>query len=139
MKWHGGCSQTPGMLEAIYARESYVALKKTLDAAVLRHQAIASNLANLETPNYKRIDISPDFEARLQKAVASGDVSNIFRVRPQIEVDRTAVADALNGNTVKMEDELLHLQRNTLTHTFALQVLGRSLNKIKSAITGRVS
>ena len=139
MKWHGGCSQMPGMLEAIYARESYVALKKTLDAAVLRHQAIASNLANLETPNYKRIDISPDFEARLQKAVTSGDVSNIFRVRPQIEVDRTAVPDALNGNTVKMEDELLHLQRNTLTHTFALQVLGRSLNKIKSAITGRVS
>ena len=127
------------MLEAIYARESYVALKKTLDAAVLRHQAIASNLANLETPNYKRIDISPDFEARLQKAVGSGDVSNIFRVRPQIEVDRTAVPDALNGNTVKMEDELLHLQRNTLTHTFALQVLGRSLNKIKAAITGRVS
>jgi flagellar basal-body rod protein FlgB len=127
------------MLEAIYARESYVALKKTLDAAVLRHQAIASNLANLETPHYKRIDISPDFEARLQKAVGSGDVSNIFRVRPQIEVDRTAVPDALNGNTVKMEDELLHLQRNTLTHTFALQVLGRSLNKIKSAITGRVS
>ena len=126
------------MLEAIYARESYVALKKTLDAAVLRHQAIASNLANIETPNYKRIDISPDFEARLQKAVGSGDVSNIFRVRPQIEVDRTAVPDALNGNTVKMEDELLHLQRNTLTHTFALQVLGRSLNKIKSAITGRV-
>ena len=127
------------MLEAIYARESYVALKKTLDAAVLRHQAIASNLANLETPYYKRIDISPDFEARLQKAVGSGDVSNIFRVRPQIEVDRTAVPDALNGNTVKMEDELLHLQRNTLTHTFALQVLGRSLNKIKAAITGRVS
>ena len=126
------------MLEAIYARESYVALKKTLDAAVLRHQAIASNLANLETPHYKRIDISPDFEARLQKAVGSGDVSNIFRVRPQIEVDRTAVPDALNGNTVKMEDELLHLQRNTLTHTFALQVLGRSLNKINSAITGRV-
>jgi flagellar basal-body rod protein FlgB len=126
------------MLEAIYARESYVALKKTLDAAVLRHQAIASNLANLETPHYKRIDISPDFEARLQKAVGSGDVSNIFRVRPQIEADRTAVPDALNGNTVKMEDELLHLQRNTLTHTFALQVLGRSLNKIKSAITGKV-
>ena len=126
------------MLEAIYARESYVALKKTLDAAVLRHQAISSNLANLETPHYKRIDINPDFEARLQKAVATGDVSNIFRVRPQIEVDRSAVPDALNGNTVKMEDELLHLQRNTLTHTFALQVLGRSLNKIKSAITGRI-
>jgi len=126
------------MLEAIYARESYVALKKTLDAAVLRHQAISSNLANLETPNYKRIDVNADFDARLEKALSSGDVSKLASLRPRIEVDSTAVPDALNGNTVKMEEELLHLQRNTLTHTFALQVLGRSLNKIKSAITGRV-
>jgi len=126
------------MLEAIYARESYVALKKTLDAAVLRHQAISSNLANLETPHYKRIDVNTDFDARLKRAVDTGDVSRVARVNPHIEVDRAAVPDALNGNTVKMEDELMHLQRNTITHSFALQVLGRSLNKIKSAITGRV-
>ena len=126
------------MLEAIYARESYTALKKTLDASVLRHQAIASNLANLETPHYKRIDINPDFENRLQKAVASGDVNQIARVNSSIQVDHKAVPDALNGNTVKLEDELLSLQRNTMTHSFALRVLGRSLNKIKSAITGRV-
>ena len=126
------------MLEAIYARESYVALKKTLDAAVLRHQAISRNLANLEPPNYKRIDMNAAFDARLKKAVGSGDVSRVARVRPHVEVDRTAVPDALNGNTVKMEDELLHLQRNTMTHSFALQILRRSLNKIKSAITGTV-
>ena len=124
------------MLEAIYARESYTALKKTLDASVLRHQAIASNLANIETPHYKRIDINPDFEK--QKAVGSGDVNPIARVNSSIQVDHAAVPDALNGNTVKLEDELVNLQRNTMTHSFALQVLGRSLNKIKSAITGRV-
>ena len=126
------------MLEAIYARESYVALKKTLDASVLRHQAIASNLANLETPHYKRIDINPDFEQRLQKAVSSGNVNQIARVNSSIQVDASAVPDAINGNTVKMEEELLSLQRNTMTHSFALQVLGRSLNKVKMAITGRV-
>ena len=125
------------MLEAIYARESYVALKKTLDAAALRHQAIASNLANLETPNYKRIDVNADFDESLQKVVGSGNASAIARVQPRIEVDRTAVPDAINGNTVKMEDELLQMQRNTITHSFALQVLGRSLNKIKAAITGK--
>ena len=125
------------MLEAIYARESYAALKKTLDAAALRHQAIASNLANLETPNYKRIDVNTDFDESLQKVVGSGNASAIARVQPRIEVDRTAVPDAINGNTVKMEDELLHMQRNTITHSFALQVLGRSLNKIKAAITGK--
>ena len=71
--------------------------------------------------------------------MASGDVNQIARVNSGIQVDQGAVPDALNGNTVKLEDELLSLQRNTMTHSFALQVLGRSLNKIKSAITGRVS
>ena len=54
------------------------------------------------------------------------------------QVDYGYTLTDLNGNTVKLEDELLSLQRNTMTHSFALQVLGRSLNKIKSAITGRV-
>ena len=75
---------------------------------------------------------------RLQKAVASGDVNQIARVNSKIQVDHSSMPDALNGNSVKLEDELVNLQRNTMTHSFALQVLGRSLNKIKSAITGRV-
>ncbi len=38
------------MLQAIYAREPYTALQNTPDAAVLGHQAISSNFANLEAP-----------------------------------------------------------------------------------------
>ena len=61
------------MIDALFNQPTYVAAKKMLDVTVLRQEAIASNLANLETPNYKRLDVAPSFEAQLSQAVASGD------------------------------------------------------------------
>jgi flagellar basal-body rod protein FlgB len=45
------------MISALFSQPNYVGAKKMLDATVLRHEAIASNLANIETPNYKRMDV----------------------------------------------------------------------------------
>jgi flagellar basal-body rod protein FlgB len=45
------------MIEALFNQPNYLAAKKTLDAVVLRQQAIANNIANLETPGYKRVDL----------------------------------------------------------------------------------
>jgi len=43
------------MIDGLFNQTNYVAAKKMLDATALRHEAIASNLANLETPRYKRV------------------------------------------------------------------------------------
>ena len=40
------------MIQTLFNQSNYVVTKKLLDATVLRHQAIAGNLANVETPNY---------------------------------------------------------------------------------------
>ena len=53
------------MIDGLFASANYQGVKKMLDATVLRQEAIASNLANLETPNYKRVDISPGFASQL--------------------------------------------------------------------------
>ena len=42
-------------------------LDKALDASALRHEAISNNLANADTPNYKREDVN--FEVQLAKAL----------------------------------------------------------------------
>jgi flagellar basal-body rod protein FlgB len=42
------------MIEALFNQTGYLAAKKTLDAVALRQEAIANNIANLETPGYKR-------------------------------------------------------------------------------------
>jgi flagellar basal body rod protein FlgB len=47
------------MVEAILRQPDCVAAKKTLDAVALRQEVIASSIANLELPGYKRLDLVP--------------------------------------------------------------------------------
>ena len=42
------------MIDALFNDPTYLAGKKMLDAIALRQEAIAANIANLETPGYIR-------------------------------------------------------------------------------------
>ena len=97
------------MIDGLFARENYTVAKKLLDATELRHRAIASNLANVETPGYRRVDLEKGFEARLRSAVEKGDMKALGRLAPGLGVDDTAKAARADGNTVKMEDELVQM------------------------------
>jgi flagellar basal-body rod protein FlgB len=125
------------MIEALFNQTNYVASKKLLDGTVARHAAIASNLANVETPGYKRIDVNPAFQAELQQAIRSKDVSSIPTLQPTIAQDLSAMAANRDGNTVKLEDELLQMNQNTLAHTLETQLITGQLLKLRLAITGR--
>ena len=57
------------MVNGLFSGSNYEGLKKMLDATVMRHEAISSNLANLETPNYKRIDVDSSFSSELGRAI----------------------------------------------------------------------
>ena len=52
-------------------------LDKAADASWLRNDAISNNLANADTPNYKRQDV--DFESQLKQAMRS-TFCEIFRM-----------------------------------------------------------
>ncbi len=127
------------MINELFSQPNYVGTKKLLDATVMRHQAIANNLANLETPNYKRVDLDPGFRTELQRAVASKNVGQINSLRPGLAMDAKAVANSKDGNTVKLEEELMQLNQNTLEHTFGTQLITGNLLKLRLAITGRAS
>lgn len=127
------------MIEALFNQPNYVATKKMMDATALRHEAIASNLANVETPNYKRIDVNTDFQSELRAAMGTKNTASIASLTPQLAEDRTAVAANRDGNTVQLESELLKLNQNTLAHTLETQLVTASLLKLRLAITGRPS
>ena len=127
------------MIDAIFSQPGYAATKKMMDATALRHEAIASNIANIETPNYKRIDIAPTFQAELRAAMGSRDISKISSLAPGLEEDATAVAANRDGNTVQLETELLKLNQNTLAHSLETQLVTGTLLKLRLAITGRPS
>ena len=126
------------MIDGLFSSSAYQGLHKMLDATVMRHEAIASNLANLETPNYKRIDVDSSFGAQLSRAIGEGDTKRIARLEPKLVVDKTALAANRDGNTVQLEQEMLALQKNAVAHRMQVQFITGRLMKIKSAIQGKV-
>ena len=125
------------MIDAIFSQTGYVTAKKMLDATALRHDAIASNLANLETPNYRRIDVAPSFGSKLRQAILSGEATQVNQQQPTLAVDSTATATNRDGNTVQLESELLALNQNTAAHALETQLVSGQLFRLRLAITGR--
>ena len=125
------------MIEALFNQPNYLAAKKTLDAVALRQEAINNNLANLETPGYKRVDLAPGFEQELQKATAANNVPQIASLSPALAVDATAQAASKDGNTVHLEQELMRMNQNALTHSLETQMISGMLQKMRLAITGK--
>ena len=125
------------MISALFNQTNYVATKRMLDATMLRHEAIASNLAHVETPNYKRIDLAPSFQTQLKQAISGRHSDQIARITPRLEVDPTAVASTRDGNTVQLETELGHLQQNLVEHALETQLVTGNLLRLRLAITGR--
>jgi flagellar basal-body rod protein FlgB len=125
------------MIEALFSNPNYAAAKKVLDAAEMRHEAIARNLANIETPQYKRVDVALDFDAELKKAVATRDSRVISGVTPRLTVDTEARASGKDGNTVQLEGELTRLTENAMNHQMGTHLATGQLLRLRMAITGR--
>ena len=125
------------MIEALFNQPEMLAAQKTLDAVALRQEALASNVANAETPGYKRIDLSPNFQSDLARACASGDSQQISDLQPALAPDATATTTSPDGNNVNLENEMLQMNQNTLLHTLETQIVSYQLSKMRMAVTGK--
>ncbi|HZR21881.1 MAG TPA: flagellar basal body protein [Verrucomicrobiae bacterium] len=127
------------MVEALFNQPDYLAAKKTLDAVALRQEAIASNIANLETPGYKRLDLAPTFQSELDRACATRDAHQIVSLQPALAPDPNAVPNSKDGNTVNLEKEMAQLNQNTLAHSLETQLVSNMLLRLRMAITAKSS
>jgi len=106
----------------------------------MRQEAIASNIANAETPGYHRLDIAPDFAQQLKARVAAGDfAATADQIKPQLAEDLTARSLRPDGNTVEIERELLAMNNNMVQHEFLTELISGNLKQLKMAISGRSS
>ncbi len=126
------------MIDPIFQTDNYQLARKLLDAAALRQEAIASNVANAETPGYHRLDVAPDFAQQLKASVEQGGVGAAGAdLRPQLAEDQTARSLRPDGNTVEIEHELLAMNRNAVEYDYLTEVVSNNLKQLKLAITGR--
>jgi len=122
-------------------------LEKALDAAWLRNEAIAQNLANVDTPGYKRKTVS--FEEHLDKALGSGiegkrtherhipiGKTNVDTVPIYIKTDNSSLSIRQDGNNVDIDNEMAQMAKNTLKYNLLIQSINSGFNRIKSVISG---
>ncbi len=126
------------MIDPIFHSDNYQLARNLLDASVLRHEAIAANVANAETPGYRRVDIASDFAAQLRTRLAAGNLTNGEPVAgPRLVEDSNARSVRPDGNTVDIENELLAMNRNAVEHEFLSEIVSGNLKQLRLAITGR--
>lgn len=92
-----------------------------------RSKALASNIANLDTPGYRRMAV--DFETRLQEARASlksGEAGLNVMPRPEV----------LEGPAV-LEDELMEMADTQMRNQLTTRALREHFGLIRTGITGR--
>ena len=98
-----------------------LALERAIEGAGKRHEALAANLANANTPGYQRVDV--DFHGTLAAALGSGEdaTSRLEHASFSAEVD-AAGATRADGSTVDVDAESAKLAANALEHQAAVQV-----------------
>jgi len=107
---------------------------KLLDAAALRQRVIAGNLANVNTPNYRRYDV--EFEDVFNDAVKDGDIGRAREVTPRV-VQHEGGPVKEDGNNVVLEREIGDLMKNSLYFETLTHMLTKKINGVRNAITGR--
>ncbi len=118
--------------------------KKTMDASWLKNEAISNNLANVNTPGYKRQTVN--FESILKDHLGMGPHTkmelthenhmNIYGTQglnPQVEVvdDRSFRTDK---NSVNVDLEMSELAKNQIKYAALTEQLNGQLTRLKTAI-----
>lgn len=106
-------------------------LEAGIKAEGLRQKTIASNMANIETPGYRRLDVR--FDELLDKALTSSSEVDLDKLQPEIYRPRNTPVRP-NGNDVNMEAEVGSLVKNALRHTAYVRLLQKRYSQIETAI-----
>ena len=125
------------MIDPVFQSDNYQLARKLLDASVVRQEAIASNIANVDTPGYRRLDVAPDFATQLRTRLEAGNFSETASLKPSIVEDTSARAVRADGNSVEMENELLQMNRNSVEYDYLAEIVSRNIKQMKIAISGR--
>ncbi|MGC8965739.1 MAG: flagellar basal body rod protein FlgB [Caldimicrobium sp.] len=116
-------------------------VKLSLKLRAKRHEFISSNIANVDTPGYRRKDLP--FEKIMESYLEKERFLRInhpkhFIKREQTLVDWTKEFSPQTlgtPNNVSLEEEMANLMENQLLYESTLQALSKELERLKEIIT----
>ena len=130
----------------VFNDKSVRLLEKAIDVGSLRQRVIADNIANINTPGYKKSSVV--FESVLKKNLTDkiplygsdrrhfSGANQLEDIRPTVVKENTTSMKA-DGNNVDIEQEMVKLAVNTLNYNTGIQELNNRLKLMAFVINGR--
>jgi len=121
-------------------------MEKALDASLARNDTISQNLANIDTPNYKRKDVAFEqyLNDSLNKTNLEGNLTDkrhiainskdIDKIQPTATDGNSDVSMRIDGNNVDVDSEMAYLAKNTIKYNTLIQLINSNFSKIKNVI-----
>jgi flagellar basal-body rod protein FlgB len=125
-------------------------LQRTLDLRTAQHQALSSNVANADTPNYRSFEVAVEEELRKHRPPGIRPVE-LARTRekhlpaggaaagvsaPLRPVPAPAFSLRADGNTVDLDRTMGALAENSIKYKTSAQLLSGKLKSLRNVIQG---
>lgn len=116
-------------------------LDKAADGSWLRNEVISNNIANNDTPNYKRQDVA--FEDALRSSILGASEGTLDKkihntdlktIRPTVFTDATESSYRLDGNNVDIDTENVYLAKNQIYYQGLMESINSEFSNMKTVI-----
>ncbi len=123
-------------------------IKKRLAWLGQRHEVVAQNIANADTPNYKARDIEAfkfrDLVRRqgVSLRMATTESNHLKGVRKRatdftVAVESKPFETSPTGNSVVLEEQMANMSENGISHRLTTELYKKHLNMFRIAVRGR--
>lgn len=114
-------------------------LESVADASWTRNSIISNNIANVDTPGYKRKDLS--FEMYLKEELSGGSSLDAEVAGVDLDIlngstytDYGTVSYRLDGNNVDIDTESSYLAQNQLKYYTVLDSISQEFSRLKTVM-----
>ncbi len=137
------------MISNLFQSSTIPMLQQVVNFSQARHNVLAGNIANLDTPGYQVRDLSlEDFQERLQAAIQSrrhGESTHSLGLSAK-EEEPTLMAEVAENSkailyhdksNVDLEEQVTQMVKNQMQHNLALSIMGSQFRLLQAAIRGK--
>lgn len=107
-------------------------IHRSLDESWKRSQILSQNIANVDTPGYKRKEVS--FLEELDRMMRKNDFDkkDVDNIKIKVFEDNSKLSYRMDGNNVDIDTEMARLAQNQLRYNTLTQLAG--FNSIKTIL-----
>ena len=118
-------------------------LKTAADASWLREEVLTNNIANVDTPNYKRQDV--EFTTYLKSALEQAGTpastltqkvneANLSGITTRTYTENTTLSYRMDGNNVELSTENAELAAEQINYNALIDSMNNEFTRMKSVL-----